>query len=334
MSIASFSERYPEAHRALGERLRERVRFDVPLAPYLWYRVGGPADVLVFPCDEADLDWISETARHFALPITVVGSGTNLLVKDGGIRGVVIALIGAFRHVVVERTDERGVHWVKVGGGVEKPSLLTWAVDRGLAGLVFSAGVPGTIGGGIFMNAGTKYGCYGDVLDSLRLFDFQKGARTVRRDQVHFGYRHQNAVHGELVLEATFRFEPGAVDEMRVEVQRIIEERAAKQPLDYPSCGSTFKNPEGYSAGRLIEQAGLKGLRSGGAEISLKHANFILNKKDARARDILALIAIIKRRVHERFAVELECEVVVLGEDAVEDPVSGTDRVFAGSAGI
>lgn len=331
MSTATFSERYPEAHRALAERLGSRVRFDETLAPYLFYRVGGPADALVFPQSEAELDWISEAARHFGLPITVVGSGTNLLVKDGGIRGIVVSLLGAFQQVVVEEVTSDGAHRVRVGGGVDKQRLLHWAVDRGLAGLVFSAGVPGTIGGGIFMNAGTKYGCYGDVLEALRLFDFRTGARTVRREDVHFGYRHQNAVREELVLEATFRFVPGEAGAMRREVARIVDERAAKQPLDYPSCGSTFKNPEGHSAGRLIEQSGLKGLRSGGAEISLKHANFILNKQNARARDILELIAIIKRRVRERFAVELECEVVVLGED-LENEISRTDRVLSRGA--
>jgi UDP-N-acetylmuramate dehydrogenase len=332
MSIATFSERHPEAHRALVERLGERARFDEPLAPYLWYRVGGPADVLVFPRDEAELAWLSAMAHRHDLPITVVGSGTNLLVRDGGIRGIVVALLGAFRHVVVDRVDDSGVHWVRVGGGVDKQVLLTWAVERGLDGLVFSAGVPGTIGGGIYMNAGTKYGCYGDVLDALRLFDFHDGARTVRREDAHFGYRHQNAVQGELVLEATFRLAPGDSEAMRREVARIIDERAAKQPLDYPSCGSTFKNPEGYSAGRLIEQSGLKGLRIGGAEISLKHANFILNKRNARACDILALIDIIKRRVRERFAVTLECEVVVLGEDVLANEIPGTNRVFSSGA--
>lgn len=304
MSTAIFSE----VRRAFEARLGDRVRFDEPLAPYLAYRVGGPADILTFPADEADLVWIREAAMRFALPMTVVGTGTNLLVRDEGIRGITISLQGAFQEI-----EERGGDIVRVGGGVEKPRLLDWAIENRRDGLVFSAGVPGTIGGGIYMNAGTKYGCYADVLRRLRLFDFATGPRELSREEAHFGYREQTAVKNSLVLWAEFQLPPGDPVAMRAEVNRIIAERAEKQPLDFPSCGSTFKNPDGHSAGRLIEKAGLKGLRVGGAEISLKHANFILNKESARASDILQLIGIIQQTVYNQFEVQLECEVIVLG---------------------
>ena len=308
---------------AFRERFKECVKFNEPLAPYLAYRVGGPADILVFPENEADLVWIAETGRALSLPITVVGVGTNLLVLDGGIRGITVSLSKAFQEIQLLDGSTDGTVRVKVGGGVEKPHLLSWAIQHGLSGLEFSSGVPGTIGGGIFMNAGTKYGCYGDILKELSLFDFKEGARHFTREQVHFGYREQNVVKDSLVTSAVFELKRGNRDEINAEVSRIIAERAEKQPLDYPSCGSTFKNPEGFSAGRLIEKAGLKGLRVGGAEVSLKHANFILNKGNATARDILSLISIIKNRVLDQYNVSLECEVIILGDSGHELPPEG-----------
>ncbi len=311
MSTKSFSN--PAIEQEFRLRFEDRVRFNEPMAPLMAYRIGGPADILVFPKSEAELTWLADSAKRFGLPVTVVGTGTNLLVRDQGIRGITVALFNAFREIqpLGLRGDE---FWVKAEGGVEKPTLLQWSIDQGLTGLEFSSGVPGTIGGGIFMNAGTKYGCYADILKELRLFDFEAGAKTVTRQDAHFGYRHQTAVKDQLVLSATFALKRGDTAAVRAERDRIIAERAEKQPLDFPSCGSTFKNPEGHSAGRLIEKSGLKGTRIGGAEISLKHANFILNVGNAKASDILALIGIIKTKVLEQFGVPLECEVIVLGD--------------------
>lgn len=302
------------------EKFGSRARFNERLAPYLAYQVGGPADILLFPENEEELDWISSTAKNLKLPITVIGTGTNLLVRDTGIRGITISLLNAFKEIsLLERHDK--LARIYCGAGVSKPALLNWAMENSLTGLEFSAGVPGTIGGGIFMNAGTKYGCYGDILKELRIYDFEAGGKTLERGSLHFGYREQNAVQGSLVVSATFELRTGSPEAIRAEVNRIIAERAEKQPLDFPSCGSTFKNPEGHSAGRLIEKAGLKGLRVGGAEISLKHANFILNKGNATAGDILTLIDIIKARVSEQFGITLECEVIVLGGPADEAKV-------------
>lgn len=300
-------------------RFGARALFDERLAPYLAYRVGGPADCLVFPETEEDLVWIAETAKAIGEPITIIGNGTNLLVADRGIRGITVSLLRAFQDISYDDSAPPGEIWVRTGGGVEKARLLEWAIREGLSGLEFSSGVPGTIGGGIFMNAGTKYGCYGDILRRLRLFDFVNGARELGRGEAHFGYREQTAVKGSLVTSVTFELKRGDAAVIRAEVNRIIAERAEKQPLDFPSCGSTFKNPpEGLSAGRLIEKTGLKGLTVGGAEVSTKHANFILNKGDATAGDILALIDIIKAKVKETFQVQLECEVIVLGDTSPE----------------
>lgn len=295
------------------ERLKDRVKFDEPLAPYVAYRIGGPADILVFPTEERELEWIANTAKEERLPLTIIGTGTNLLVSDLGIRGITVSLQAMKRQILpLETVDE--ITYVQASGGVEKPDLLEWAVQNGLGGLEFSSGVPGTLGGGIFMNAGTKYGCYGDILERLCLFSFEKGSQIYEKDQIQFGYRTQSLVRNSLVLWIVVKLHRDNQERLRAEVDRIIAERAEKQPLDFPSCGSTFKNPPGHSAGRLIEKSGLKGLTIGGAQISEKHANFILNKGSAKAKDILALIGIIKRTVQEKFGVALECEVILLGE--------------------
>lgn len=308
MSTATSSKIRHAFESALGVR----ARFNEPLAPYVAYRVGGPADILVFPREESDLVAISELSKQFLLPITIIGTGTNLLVRDEGIRGITVSLKEACLEIEpLETTKSHTL--VRCGGGVLKADLLEWSIKHGLSGLEFSSGVPGTIGGGIFMNAGTKYGCYGDLIREVRLYDFEKGASQFPTNKALFGYREQKVVRKELVVWTTFELKPGDAVAIRNEVNRIIDERAAKQPLDFPSCGSTFKNPEGYSAGRLIEKCGLKGLSMGGAQVSEKHANFILNRGGASARDILGLIDIIKDRVKSEFSVQLECEVIVVG---------------------
>ncbi len=308
MSINKFSNLFP----LFKEHLGDEVFFNAPLAPHVAYRVGGPADILVFLSTEESLQWVDATAKKYQIPITIIGTGTNLLVVDEGIRGITLSLAKAFQKIEEVPGAPEGCVWIRCGGGVLKPELLEWAVQKGYAGLEFSSGVPGTMGGGIYMNAGTKYGCYGDILKELRLFDFTKGTQQLKRDALHFAYR-ESEVKNALVIWALFELRHGNSQVIRAEVDRIIEERAEKQPLDYPSCGSTFKNGPGYSSGRLIEKAGLKGLTVGGAEISTKHANFILNKGTATAKDILTLIDIIKVRIKDQFGISLECEVCVLG---------------------
>ncbi len=309
---------------ALSKKFGSRVLFDENLATHVAYGVGGPADALVFPKVAEELIWIADLAKEKKIPLTIIGTGTNLLVRDEGIRGITLSLAQAFKEIeyISDKLDPKPL--IRVGGGVPKPELLNWAIKEGLTGLEFSAGVPGTIGGGIYMNAGTKYGSYGDILKKLTLFDFKSGIKIFNREELHFGYREQNAVGNNLVIETIFQLQRGDKQTIQTEVDRIILERAEKQPLDYPSCGSTFKNPEGHSAGRLIEKTGLKGTTIGGAQISLKHANFILNKGNAKAQDILDLIQIVKERVWEQFGVKLENEVIVVGGNELAGQISNT----------
>lgn len=304
----------PEVYSEFAGALEDRVLFNHELAPYVAYQIGGPSDILVFPQTERDLLSVWTLAKKFHLPVTIIGTGTNLLVDDEGIRGVTMHFKNSFKEIKILR-EEKDTVLIECGGGTLKPDLLEWAIQKGFTGLEFSSGVPGTIGGGIFMNAGTKYGSYGDILREVLFFSFETGKPLrVKTHSENFGYRHQSLVSKEtLVVNTVMELKRGNSETIRTEVNRIIQERAEKQPLDFPSCGSTFKNPPGYSAGRLIEKAGLKGLCVGGAEISLKHANFILNKNRATSRDIQTLIKIIQKRVWEAFQVPLECEVILLG---------------------
>lgn len=302
----------PSSKQELALNFGGRALFGEPLSSYVAYRIGGPADVLVFPRSEEELIWLGEFSKRRSLPIVVLGTGTNLLVHDDGIRGITVILRDGLDKIEIIEKGVNGVV-VKAGGGVLKDTLLKWACEKEFSGLEFSSGVPGTIGGGIFMNAGTQYGSYGDILTELRLFKFGSGISVFKREELHFGYREQDAVKDAIVLSATFKLGIGHGPTIQAEINRIIAERAEKQPLDYPSCGSTFKNPPGKSAGRLIERSGIKGLRIGGAEISEKHANFILNKGNAKASDVLTLIDIATVIVRQKFGVLLEPEVISLG---------------------
>jgi UDP-N-acetylmuramate dehydrogenase len=296
----------------LGYIFSERVFFDEPMRSHVAYGIGGNADALVFPISIQELEMLRKIAGR-SIPITVIGSGTNLLVRDEGIRGITVMVGEAFSKIEIARSDAGRV-WVRCGGGAKKETFLNWCAERGFGGLEFSTGIPGTVGGGIFMNAGTKYGCYAGVLEELVLWNWERGAVTLTGKGLNFGYRTQKSVReNALVLSAVFVLSSGDPKSIIDEIQRIFAERAAKQPLELPSCGSTFKNPEGHSAGRLIERCGLKGLRVGGAEISQKHANFILNKENATASDILTLIDISAHAVKSRFGIELEPEVRVVG---------------------
>ncbi len=300
---------------AFVHKLGARVSFGTPLWPYVSYRVGGPADILVFPKNISDLEAVDELAMGHGLTVTLIGQGSNVLVRDEGVRGIVL-MMGEFeKKIQIHRRASEGCV-VEVTASTLKQELLEWAISHGLSGLEFSTGIPGTVGGGIFMNAGTKYGSYGDILTSLSVYEFGGGGRkTFQREEISFSYREQDVIKNSAVVSATFQLKEGNVAKMRETVNSILSERAAKQPLHLPSCGSTFKNPPGYSAGRLIEASGLKGLRVGGAEISLKHANFILNVEKAKAKDILDLIDIIKETVKEKFQIALECEVIILGDE-------------------
>lgn len=298
------------------------MRTDVPLGTFAAYTVGGTADLFFAPRSEDQLVEGLDWAQGHFVPFFVLGSGTNLLVRDGGVRGLVVYLGPQTRswHLeVLERKQDSLL--VRVPGAFSKAELLEWALANSCEGLEFSAGIPGTIGGAVYMNAGTRWGSYGDVIESVRIWMPEQGAVVKTATEMGFKYRgHNEAILGgkSVVLSADLRLKLGKDSETsRALVDRILSYRGSRQALERPSCGSVFKNPENSTrgAGRLIESAALKGTRRGGAQLSTKHANFLLNRGNATAADIEELILFTQRRVKEEFGIFLEPEVIMVGRE-------------------
>ncbi len=292
------------------------VERDYPLARLTTVRTGGPADWFARPEDEDSLVAILRWAAAVRVAVGVVGSGSNLLVADDGFHGIAIKLDGGLASI------EREGETLRCGGGARLPSAAAKTAGWGLAGLEFGINIPGTAGGAVKMNA-NAYG--GQLAQVLEWVDVATGAGVDRRgpEDLGFSYRRSNLGPGEVVACASFRLTPADPDEIRATLASMRGRRHEAQPSGIKTFGSTFKNPEdpraeGRSAGQLLEAAGCRGLRVGGARFSIKHANFVENDREATTADVLALMAEGRRRVHERFGVELEPEVQVLG--AAEPP--------------
>ena len=287
--------------------LRGEVRWDEPMALHTSLRVGGPADLFIEPADVADLKGVVESLISEGVPYLVVGGGYNLLVRDGGIRGCVISLRG------LDSVKPMPGARLEVGAGVTNAMLCRIAAEQCLGGIEFLCGIPGTFGGAITMNAGAHGG---ETLQRVETLTTLRNGRILEQkgSELSFGYRYLKLQPGEIVAGARLRMEPAE--------RRVIEERMAgylslrsgAQRVPYPSAGSFFKNPSGDQAWRLIDQAGLRGMAVGGAQVSEAHANFLINRGGARAADFLTLAALVKLRVKETCGVELEEEVRVVGE--------------------
>ncbi|MEX2208990.1 MAG: UDP-N-acetylmuramate dehydrogenase [Myxococcota bacterium] len=285
------------------------MALDEPLAHWTSLRVGGPADALVRVDTREELVRVCGFCRAHALPVAILGGGFNSLVRDGGLRGVVVRLAG-LREVALA-----GEGLVRAEAGVTHSQLTRFCAEQGRSGLEFAVGIPGTVGGWIAMNAGVHGREMKDRVTSLELFDPALGAIASRaREQLVFRYRATELPPGAVVVSATFRTEQAKPEEIRERQKALLAQRRATQPVDQPSCGSVFKNPPGDYAGRLIEAAGLKGTREGNAAISELHANFIVNLGGASAADVLRLIERARAEVSARFGVALETEVRVEGE--------------------
>jgi UDP-N-acetylmuramate dehydrogenase len=284
-----------------------RVRRAEPLARHTSFRIGGPADVLVEPGSANELAQIVRAAAESRQPLTVLGAGSNLLVGDGGIRGVVVKLGAGFRRVA---WNDGGV---TAGAAVHVGKLARAAVERGLSGLEFAEGIPGTVGGALFMNAGAYGGEMGSAVAAVEGVTADGVLATIAGDALAFRYRRSGVPDGFLVTAVTFRLTPGAPEAIARRLAELREHRIASQPQGTANAGSIFKNPPGHTAGRLIEAAGLKGRRIGRARISERHANFIVNDGGARASDVQALMAEAQRAVWERNGVWLEPEIKLVG---------------------
>lgn len=288
------------------------MRFDEPLSRHTSFRIGGPADVWVEVANPAEIRRVQLAAAEAALPVFVLGGGTNVLVSDRGVRGIVMHL-GRPLALLQWRTNGRGQH-VRAGAAVPLKRLVNEAIARDLAGLEFAEGIPGTIGGGLLMNAGAFGGEMADVVEFVEGVDAGGDVTRLPRASLQFGYRQFALPPGFIVTHLEFWLHPGDSATIRAKREDAKRRREAHQPLGYPNAGSVFKNPPGQFAGRLLEAAAVKGSRRGGAMISHQHANFIVNVAGATAADVRALMEEAARRVWETSGVRLEPEIRLVGE--------------------
>lgn len=285
------------------------IKQDEPLMHYTYTHTGGPADWLAFPKNVEEVQTLVAYANDHQLPLTVLGNASNLIVRDGGIEGLTLILT---RMNKISVSGNR----VTAQAGAAYIETTIAARDHSLTGLEFAAGIPGSIGGAIFMNAGAYGGETKEVVESATVLLPDGTVKRLNNEELDFGYRHSSVQdnHG-VVLDATFSLQPGDHDEIAVKMDELNARRAAKQPLDLPSCGSVFKRPTGYFAGKLIHDAGLQGYTAGGAQVSTKHAGFIVNIDHGTANDYVAVIHHVQQTVKEKFGVSLQTEVRIIGRN-------------------
>jgi UDP-N-acetylmuramate dehydrogenase len=287
-----------------------KFRFDEPLARHTSFRVGGPVRLLARPQSERALCALLKPLREFGIPFLVLGAGSNVLAPDEPSEMAVIQLHLACNKLV--RSERQNNMALYAGAGVKLGELIRYCIENGLQGLESLAGIPGTVGGAIVMNAGTPSAAISDNLIEIDLVHPDGARRPVRRDELTPGYRTMGLKEGSIVLGAYFELEPCSSAILRARAEQIVKHRKRTQPLSHPCAGSVFKNPAGQFAGTLIEKAGLKGCRMGGAEVSNKHANWIVNRGNARASDIVGLIEKIENEIFKTFGVRLEREIRIL----------------------
>ncbi len=312
----------------LTDLLGDQVRFNASMRRYTTLGVGGPADALVTATDLKTLKALISGLHHRSIPWMVVGGGSNLLVRDGGIRRIVIVL-GAHYKGIDEVSSGDTPAELSVKAGTRLATLCRYAIDHGMAGMAFALGIPGSVGGAIAMNAGTAIGSIQDVLISISVLWPTGQIQQIEKKDLAFDYRQLRlpvsdvSVMGSgysgapcgVIIDGIFRFEPADTRQLLLDAQKIKAERRQRQPLGVASAGCFFKNPSvGLSAGQLIDMAGLKGKRVGDAQVSMCHGNFIINRGQAHATDILGLAEIVKNRVAAQFGIQLEPEVIIVGE--------------------
>lgn len=306
---------YKELIKILSE---SQVIKNKPLKEHTYTKLGGNADYFVTPTTPSEVQRVVQFANKENIPLTLLGNGSNLIIKDGGIRGIVMYL-GEFDNVTVDGTI------IRAESGALIADVSKFALNKSLTGLEFACGIPGSVGGALFMNAGAYGGEIKDVLVSATVVDQKGDIMELKASDLDLAYRKSNIPdNGYIVLEATFQLKEGNYEEIKAVMEDLTEKRESKQPLEYPSCGSVFKRPPGYFAGKLIQDSGLQGYTIGGAQVSLKHAGFIVNINDATAAEYIALIEHVQKTVKEKFGVELEREVRIIGEDSNETAVKET----------
>lgn len=281
-----------------------------PMSRHTSFRIGGPADVMALPQNESELQALLLKARASRTPVTLIGNGSNLLVRDKGIRGLVVKLGNMLNDIEAKGSS------ITFGSGVSLALAPKKAASLGLSGLEFAVGIPGSIGGAVYMNAGAYDGEMAKVVAAVRVMNAAGELKELKAEQLDFAYRH-TALQGSgwFVTSVTVALQPGEQEAIDAKMADFSQRRISKQPLELPSAGSMFKRPPGYFAGTLIDQTGLKGYTVGGAQVSRKHAGFVVNIGGATAADVLQLIADVQEKVYAAHGVRLEPEVLVLGEE-------------------
>ncbi|MCK4485562.1 MAG: UDP-N-acetylmuramate dehydrogenase [Desulfobacterales bacterium] len=301
----------------LTEHFGAHVLFNEPMWRHTTFRIGGPVDALITVKTQQEIKDLAVWARDRGHPIMILGAGSNLLVRDGGVRGLVLKLADDFEAIHLSPRINGSSAMITAGAAVLVRRLGKYALDQRLAGLNFALGIPGAVGGALRMNAGAWGGCMADITCSIRVLNRYGDISRMIRDQLRFSYRGLDLEKGTIILSGQFELRHGDREALQKEAIRMQQKRRLSQPLSLPSAGSVFRNPPGQkAAGKLIDQAGLKGLRVGEAEVSTKHANFIVNKGHARASDVLDLIRQIQETVLKRFGVNLDPEVTIVGQKA------------------
>lgn len=288
----------------------DNVKIDEPLKKHTSFKIGGPADIFITPTNDIQVRDVLRLCNDSGCPVFILGNGTNLIVRDKGIRGAVLKIYDNFNSINIEGQA------VTADAGALLSAVSKAAMNNSLKGLEFASGIPGTIGGAVAMNAGAYGGEIKDVIHSAVVLDNNFNIITLDRESLEMGYRTSVvSKRGYLVLRTKFSLEQGNFDEIKDRIDNLTRRRKEKQPLHLPSAGSVFKRPEGYFAGKLIEDAGLKGRRVGDAVVSEMHSNFIVNAGSASASDVLRLIDIVIHEVYNKFHITLEPEVKIVGED-------------------
>jgi UDP-N-acetylmuramate dehydrogenase len=288
----------------------KQILVDEPMSKHSTFKIGGNADFFVMPSSIEEVQSIFKISRECDVPVTVLGNGSNILVSDNGIAGIVCSFGSPFSYIKPQNDK------VAVGAGTILGAVSKWAGENSFTGMEFAVGIPGSVGGAVFMNAGAYDGEMKNVVTGVTAVSFDGNIFHYDANQLGFAYRHSIFQdNNQIICEIELSLEKGNQEEISSKMKDFTQRRIQKQPLEFPSAGSTFKRPEGYFAGTLIEQTGLKGFRIGGAEVSPKHAGFIVNTGVATAADILGLIRRVQETVLQKDGVRLELEVRVVGED-------------------
>ncbi|HEX7416391.1 MAG TPA: UDP-N-acetylmuramate dehydrogenase [Smithellaceae bacterium] len=299
--------------KALGDIDAGEILYDEPMSRHASLSVGGKADALVFVENEGQMIQVVRKLKEKNMNFLPVGNLTNIIVRDGGYRGTILLMKG-LKEISYLCTPE-GRHYISAQAGAALASVLSRALAEELTGLEFCAGIPGSVGGAVWMNAGAYGKEMKDVIETVSLLDAGGEKKTLRREEISFGYRRSGLPPDIIILNAQFKLEKGERTKIKEKINEIMQGRQEKHPLDLPNAGSIFKNMPGQPAGKLIEEMGMKGANVGDAQISLKHANFIVNRGKAKASDVLALIELIQSKAKKEKGVILEPEVIIIGED-------------------